>query len=299
MKKVLEGWKIKEKNLENLIGMNDEEVEVLRELNYAQTCFVKALCNTGIDGYQNAAKIKNLAKVSYNVIFPEKNFSSAIIKPLEEKKIIEKKPSSGTHGGNSSEVKLLSTVKAELLALVLEQVEIIAGKEVIKYCQKSLDVLRTEIDSSDKHVKGLALEAFAIKMMKIIDLDFMGTRLKGNKTGGAEVDVLFDTTRLNYSRWQVQCKNTDKVSVEHVAKEVGLSHVLKTNVIVILTTGKATSAAKEYAATIMREMNLCIIFIESDDINEILSSPPNIVDVLNRESQKAKQIKVLDKIDEN
>lgn len=296
---VLEGWKIKEKNLENLIGMNDEEVEVLRGLNYAQTCFVKALCNTGIDGYQNAAKIKNLAKVSYNVIFPEKNFSSAIIKPLEEKKIIEKKPSSGTHGGNSSEVKLLSTIKAELLALVLEQVEIIAGKEVIKYCQKSLDVLRTEIDSSDKHVKGLALEAFAIKMMKIIDLDFMGTRLKGNKTGGAEVDVLFDTTRLNYSRWQVQCKNTDKVSVEHVAKEVGLSHVLKTNVIVILTTGKATSAAKEYAATIMREMNLCIIFIESDDINEILSSPPNIVDVLNRESQKAKQIKVLDKIDEN
>lgn len=296
---VLDGWDIKEKKLENLIGMKDEVVEILRGLTYAQICFVRALCNTGVDEYQNAIKIRNLAKASYNVNFPAKNFAAAVIKPLEEKKIIEKKASTGTHGGNPSEVKLIGKVKAEVLAPVLEQIEMIAGKEVIQYCHKSLDVLRQEIDSQDTHVKGLALEAFAINMMQIIDLDFIGTRCKGNETGGAEVDVLFDTTRLNYSRWQVQCKNTAKVSIEHVAKEVGLSHVLKTNVIVILTTGKATSTAREYAATIMKEMNLCIIFIESDDIDDILSSPANIVDVLNRESQKAKQIKVLDKINEN
>lgn len=89
-----------------------------------------------------------------------------------------------------------------------------------------------------------------------------------------------------------------KVSIDQVAKEVGLSHVLKTNVIVILTTGKATSTAREYATTIMKELNLCIIFIEKEDIDEILVSPTSIVDVLNRESRKAKQIKVLDKIDE-
>lgn len=297
--KVLQGWEIKEKKLETLTGMKDEDVEVLRGLNHAQACFVRALCNTGSDDYQNSTKIRDLAMTSYNVEFPAKNFAAAIIKPLEEKKIIEKKASTGTHGGNASEVKLVGNVKAEVLAPILEQIEIIAGKEVIQYCQKSLEVLRTEIDSTDTHVKGLALEAFAIKMMQIIDLDFIGTRVKGNETGGAEVDVLFDTTRLNYSRWQVQCKNTTKVSIDQVAKEVGLSHVLKTNVIVILTTGRATATAKEYAATIMREMNLCIIFIEGDDIADILASPANIVDVLNRESRKAKQIKVLDKIEEN
>ena len=47
-----------------------------------------------------------------------------------------------------------------------------------------------------------------------------------------------------------------------------------------------------------KQMNLCIIFIEADDIDEILSSPASIVDVLNRESQKAKQIKILDGIEE-
>ena len=140
----------------------------------------------------------------------------------------------------------------------------------------------------------MALEAFAIKMMRIVDLDFAGTRLKGSETGGAEVDVIFDTTRLSYSRWQVQCKNTDKVSLEQVAKEVGLSHVLKSNVIVILTTGQVTNPAKEYAAKIMSEMNLCIIFIEKDDVKDIIEDPPYIVDVLNRESMNAKKIKILD-----
>lgn len=296
--KVLNGWDIKEKKLESLIGMKDEDVEVLRGLNHAQACFIRALCNTDSDEYQSATKIRDLAKAAYNVEFPGKNFAAAIIKPLEDKKLIEKKDSTGTHGGNASEIKLVGNVKAEVLSPVLEQIEIIAGKEVIQYCQKSLEVLRSEIDSSDTYVKGLALEAFAIKMMQIIDLDFIGTRVKGSETGGAEVDVLFDTTRLNYSRWQVQCKNTPKVSIDQVAKEVGLSHVLKTNVIVVLTTGKATATAKEYATRIMKKMNLCIIFIEKEDIDEILASPTSIVDVLNRESKKAKQIKVLEKIDE-
>lgn len=296
---VLNGWNIKENQLERLMGMKNEDVEVLRDLNHMQASFIKALCNTGSDDYQNSIKIRNLATASYNVEFPAKNFSSAIINPLVEKKLIEKKTSKGTHGGNASEVKLVESVKADVLAPVLEQIETVGGKEVIKYFQKSLVELRKEINSSNTHVKGLALEAFAIKMMKIIDLDFIGTRVKGSETGGAEVDVLFDTTRLNYSRWQVQCKNTSKVTTDHVAKEVGLSHMLKTNVIVLLTTGQATLDAKRYAASIMKDMNLCIIFIEEDDINEILSSPTSIVEILNRESNNAKRIKVLDSIENN
>lgn len=291
---VLNGWDIKENILESMVGIKDEEIVVFKGLNHAQICFVRALCNSDNDDFQSATRIRELAKNSFNIRFEEKSFAANIIRPLEEKNIIERKPSTGSHGGNASEIKLNGTVKAEVWAPVLQQIEVIAGKEVIKYIQKPLAVLRDEIDAEDTHIKGLALEAFAIKMMRIVDLDFVGTRVKGNETGGAEVDVIFDTTRLNYSRWQVQCKNTTKVSLDQVAKEVGLSHVLKTNVIVILTTGQASKTAKEYAVKVMKELNLCIIFIEKDDIKEILESPACIVDVLNRESMRAKKIKVLD-----
>lgn len=291
---VLDGWNIKEKKLESMVGIEDEEIEVLKGLNHAQICFIRALCNSDNGSYQSATKIRELAKASYNVSFEEKSFAASIIRPLEEKGIIEKKSSTGTHGGNASDIRLVGSIKTDVLAPILQQIEVVAGKEVIQYIQKPLSVLREEIDNTDTHIKGLALEAFAIKMMRIVDLDFVGTRVKGNETGGAEVDVIFDTTRLNYSRWQVQCKNTSKVSLDQVAKEVGLSYVLKTNVIVILTTGKVSKSAKEYATKIMKQMNLCIIFIEKEDIDDIMASPANIVNVLNRESLKAKKIKVLD-----
>lgn len=291
---VLNGWMIREKQIENLVGIKEDEIAIFKGLSYAQICFVKALCNCDNGKYQNATKIRELAKNSFGVSFDEKGFAASIINPLVKNNIIKKKPSSGSHGGNASEVKIVSGVKSEVLEPILKQIETIAGKEVIRYIQKPFEELRRDIDDKNIHIKGLALEAFAIKMMQIVNLDFVGTRVKGSKTAGAEVDVLFDTTRLNYSRWQVQCKNTKTVELDQVAKEVGLSHVLKTNVIVILTTGKATKTAKEYAIHVMKELNLCIIFIEKEDVDDILETPASIIDVLNRESKRAKKIKVLD-----
>lgn len=290
--KVLDGWDIKDKKLSSLIGMENEEIEILKGLTPIQVFFLRALCNSDSDDYQNSAKIRDLATASFNVIFPAKNFSAQIINPLVSKGLIEKKPSNSSHGGNAPEVKVVDAVKNQIQAPILKQLQIVAGKAVIPYFQKSLAELREEIDSTDTYIRGLALEAFAIKIMRIVNLDFIGTRLKGNETGGAEVDVLFDATRLNYSRWQVQCKNTPKVSLDQVAKEVGLSNLLKTNVIVILTTGKVVEPAKVYANKIMGKMNLCIVFIEGDDINDILNDPSSIVEVLNREAKKAKEIKL-------
>ena len=297
--KVLDGWDINESKLKIITGIEDEKIGILKGLNHAQTCFVKALCNSDNGNFQSATNIRKLATTSFNITFEEKSFSANIIRPLEEKGIIEKKASTGTHGGNAAYIRLIGSVKAEVLTPVLKQIEVIAGKEVVQYLQKPLDVLRHEMNDDDTHIKGLALEAFAIRMMRIVDLDFVGTRVKGSKTGFAEVDVIFDTTRLNYSRWQVQCKNTSLVHLDDVAKEVGLSHVLKTNVIVILTTGKASKPAKDYATKVMKELNLCIIFIENDDIDKVLTSPSNIVSILNRESLKVKKIKVLDLTDSN
>lgn len=78
-----------------------------------------------------------------------------------------------------------------------------------------------------------------------------------------------------------------------VAKEVGLSHVLLSNAIVIMTTGRVSESARRYANDVMRTMNICIIMIDGDDLDEIVASPTNIIDIFNRESLNAKHIKVL------
>lgn len=135
--KVLDGWDIKEKKLSELIEIENEEIEVLKGLNSTQVYFLRALCNVGSNEFQNSAKVRDLAAASFNVVFPEKNFSAQIIKPLEEKGLIQKKPTTNLHGGRASEVKIVDEVKEQILAPILEQIQILTGKEVISYCQKS------------------------------------------------------------------------------------------------------------------------------------------------------------------
>lgn len=125
-------------------------------------------------------------------------------------------------------------------------------------------------------------------------MDYVATRLRGTATGGAEVDLIFHSTRLVYSRWQVQCKNTKRVALDDVAKEVGLTHFLKSNVIVIISTGKIGEEARRYANKIMTDSNLSIVMVDGEDLKDIIENPSCIVDVFNREAHKAMKLKSLD-----
>lgn len=69
---------------------------------------------------------------------------------------------------------------------------------------------------------------------------------------------------------------------------------MKTNAIVIMTTGVVSEKAREYATQIMKTMNLCIIIVEGTDIDAIIEEPTKILDIFNRESLNAKHIKVFE-----
>lgn len=290
---VLNGWRIDERKLSELTELSESEYKLLKNLRSEQYYFLRALCNTGTDEFQRASDIRQLATATYGITFRESNFSQAVIVPLEKNGLIEHQRATRGRGGRSPLVRPTEFAKREIVIPLLQQLETVVGKEVSEHLQKPLTELRNDINSNDTYLKGLALEAFAIKIMRVIGLDFIQTRLRGNETAGAEVDVLFDSSRLLYTRWQVQCKNTNRVSLDQVAKEVGLSHVLKTNAIVIMTTGSISASAREYATQIMRTMNLCIIMVDGNDVNEIVAEPTKILEIFNRESLNAKQIKIL------
>jgi site-specific DNA-methyltransferase (cytosine-N4-specific) len=125
-------------------------------------------------------------------------------------------------------------------------------------------------------------------------MDYVATRLRASATGGAEVDLIFESYRLIFSRWQIQCKNTSRVALDDVAKEVGLTHMLKSNVIVIVSTGQIGPEARRYSNRIMADSNLCIVMIDRDDLGSIRDNTPHIIDAFNREAKHAMALKKLD-----
>lgn len=290
--KVLQNWRIDENKLKELSELSETEFQLFRKLKPQQYYFLRTLCNIASDDFQQAAYVRKLATATYGISFTESSFSQTVIMPLQEEGLIEVQRATAGHGARTPSVKLTDLSKKEIVLPLLKQLENVAGNELSEHLKKPLKELRKDLDSKDTYLKGLALEAFAINVMRMIGLDFLKTRLSGRETGGAEVDALFESTQLLYTRWQVQCKNTGKVSLDQVAKEVGLSHVLKTNAIVIMTTGTISEKARAYATAIMKTMNLCIIMLEGKDVDIIIEEPTRILSIFNRESLNAKQIKI-------
>jgi hypothetical protein len=79
-----------------------------------------------------------------------------------------------------------------------------------------------------------------------------------------------------------------------VAKEVGLTHFLKSNVIVVASTGEIGGEGRRYANKIMTDSNLCIVMIDRGDLEAIRKNPAYIVDAFKREARNAMNLRKLD-----
>lgn len=293
-------WRVDEARLQEVLGVPLGEVEVLAQLSREQRAYLKTLANIDGPGPFMSNAIEKLAAKVYGVKFNEKNLPKQVLYPLRDKGYITLKRSTKEEGRGArwSWVTPTPKLEADLILPLLDQLEQQIGAEMRPLLRKPLTEIVTELQVEDRHIRGLALEALAFKLMRLIDLRYVATRLRGPATGGAEVDVVFENSRLVFSRWQVQCKNVaGGVTLDDVAKEVGLTHMLKSNVIVMVSTGSIGPDARRYANKIMQDSNLCIIMIDRPDIQTVADNPHNpavIVDILDREARHAMPLKTLD-----
>ena len=290
------GYRVNQERLNEILGLNVEEFEVLATFSEEQKAYLKALANVGGGGPHFSNDIERLAASTYGVNFNEKNLPKQVLYPLRDARYITLERGTREAGRGAKPFLVAATEKlaADIITPLIEQLEQQTHAALRPLLRKPLKEIREELDSENRHIRGLALEALAFKLMRLIDLSYVATRLRGSATGGAEVDLIFESARLVFSRWQVQCKNTARVSLDDVAKEVGLTHLLKSNAIVMVSTGEIGGEARRYSNRVMADSNLCIVMLDKSDLALIESSPAAIVDVFNREARHAMDLKRLD-----
>ena len=288
-------WTINQQRLEVLIGKSEAEIEALAVLTPQQRAFLRTLASLDGPGPYRSNNVKDLAEATYGVKFNEKALASQVLNPLQQAGYITLRRTTSGRGSRPFDVTGTAKLDADVVEPLLQRIEEQVGVEMRPLLRKPLTEILQELrPPHDSHTRGLALEALAFKLMRSVDLTFVGFRKRGPETGGAEVDVIFEGSRLVFSRWQVQCKNVQGgVDLEDVAKEVGLTHMLKSNVIVIVSTGSISPQARSYANAIMRDSNLCIIMIDGNDIGELQRDMTAILSLLNREAKHAMTLKRL------
>lgn len=286
------GWRVNERRLRALTGTDSDEFATLARFTSEQRAFLLALANSGVTGPQPANVIRDLAAATYGVRFPDKNLPQAVLNALRDAGYITFTKTTGGRGAKPMEVTPTAKLRSDLVEPLLEQLKDRLDPKLIDLLTKPLGDILTELADKDKHVAGLALEALAFKLMHILGMDYVATRLRNiSATGGAEVDLIFHSSRLIYSRWQIQCKNTRRVSLDDVAKEVGLTHFLKSTVIVMVSTGDIGGDARRYANKVMQDSNLCVVMVDREDLEAIRANPSTIVDAFKREAHHAMKLK--------
>lgn len=287
-------WQVDPHRIEDVLGLNPDEFEVLASFTPEQRAFVRALANVGTSDPQPANEIARLASATYGVKFPEKSLPKLVLNALVEAGYITAEKTTQGRGAKPFQVSATPKLVTDVVEPLLEQLKGQTDPKLLALLRTPLSTILSEMNDENRYTAGLALEALAFKIMRLLDMTYVATRLRANQTGGAEVDLVFESARLVFSRWQIQCKNTARVSLDDVAKEVGLTRFLKSNVIVIVTTGDIGSEARRYANKIMADENLAIVMLDGNDLNAISESPSDIVRAFQREAQHAMNLKKLD-----
>ncbi len=293
---IVSGYRVDQARLNEFLGLNVEEFEALATFTPEQRAYLKTLANIDGGGPHSSNDIERLAAATYGVAFNEKNLPKQVLYPLRDAGYIDLERGTKKAGRGAKPFLVTATGKlaADIITPLIEQLEQQTQADLRPLLRKPLKEVREDLDSKDRHIRGLALEALAFKLMRLIDLAYVATRLRGAATGGAEVDLIFESARLVFSRWQIQCKNTARVSLDDVAKEVGLTHFLKSNAIVMVSTGEIGGEARRYANKIMADSNLCIVMVDGNDLALIEARPAAIVDVFTREARHAMDLKKLE-----
>ena len=287
-------WQIDEIRLQEVLGTAPSDFGALARFTPEQRAFLRTLANTGIKTPQPANEIARLAAATYGVKYPEKSLPKLVLNALAGAGYITAKKTTTGRGSRPFLVTPTDKLIDDIVGPLLDQLKGQTDPKLLDLLKKPLKEILAEIDSRDRYVAGLALEALAFKLMRLLDMTYVATRLSAKATGGAEVDLIFESARLVFSRWQIQCKNTARVSLDDVAKEVGLTHFLKSTVIIVVTTGEIGAEARRYANKIMRDSNLAVVMLDGADLAMINKNPAAIVDVFNREARTAMKLKVLE-----
>ncbi len=268
-------YEIKPSVLSEILGTGETILTDLESLSQTERTFLLAFSKLVTDETESlkVSDVMEYARDLFNLKVREDQWRSKLLLPLSEAGWITLEAGTTGRGAKSGKIKPTEVFKSSYLAPLLLQQESEMPLELRKGLNRPLSDILTEMASEDTYVKGAALEHLAGRITQLLDLKPKHLRLKSSMTGGTEVDLIAESTRLMFSRWQVQCKNTKLLASDDVAKEVGIAVSLRSQVILMVTTGRAGTVVYQYSRQINETTAMQIIVLDGQDLKKVAEDP--------------------------
>ena len=297
---VLTGYVVNEDRYLEIVGSSTATIDALKRLTEAQVAFLRAMLALGVSDFTPYRTIGDHAEALYagQVSYNWKDFERTILIPLQAEGFIElrkaPKATPGARGGKDTLVKPTEKFEKEVAEPLLDPIYRAAGfREVRRIRGIPLSTLVADVRQTvDRGRRAKALEMLAIRICQLLDLEFYGWRETDDAlVAGGEVDAFLHAARLAYSRWQIQCKASDTITVDTIAKEVGMAEVTLASVILIVSTGRMTAAAQRFRDRIVSKSALNIAIVDGPTLDRIVESPAAITGILHAQAKEAMRLK--------
>lgn len=284
-----EPWKVRATRKETLLGMTDMTIAALAGLDKNQLAYVEALCRINPAGKYLAASVRDLAVEIVGRPFGQASLPKTVLEPLKQAGLIDYE-SRGTQGGKSSLVWTLPAFNRDVLEPFVQRTVHTLDAVLTEYYTMRPADIHADLNSSNTFLKGKALEAFAIHVMRLLGLRFVAWRKRSrDTTGGNEIDVVMSgRTGLVPTVWQVQCKNTPGAQIrsEQVAREIGLLPLTRATHVLLIANCRIVPDARTYAKTVMRNTSTTIFLLDDKDFERIKRDPTELVAILRDQTDK-------------
>ena len=282
------GYEVNWDVIYELLNIDADVIDHLYQLTPEQKHYLLSLVTLGITEFTPSNKIANHTRSVYSIRLTTKNLVKDVLEPLENLGLIETQKTTTGRGAKPHEVRLSERGQNEVLQPLINTLCKITELTSADLNRSFEDVVK-DLDHSEIHVRGIALELLAVWIIRLLGLRFSKWRLRHSQsTGGGEVDVMAASDKIIYNRWQIQCKNQrGRVGVEVIAKEVGLTFITHADVVMVVTTSAFAADAINYANQVTDNSRYYIILLEGDDIRKIVEDRTRIVEILNIKARRA------------
>lgn len=263
-------WDINEERLVEILGAAPDEIAAIASWSPEHRALARALCRLDPKGPEKTARIREEAEKELGYSLSRAS-SPILFAPLIEAGYVQVDSGKGQQTGKSATVTLTPRFRKDVLQPFLEHAEEQMGSAVFQLYGWTADRIRSGLQSEDVHEKGQALEAYAIRIMRILGLGFVAWRQRAT-ADAAEVDVVLSGLIGGIpTRWQLQCKNTKgDARLNDVAREVGVALVTKATHILIFSNHGFTRPAIKYARDVMQQTAFTVFLVGGDDFKRVL-----------------------------
>ena len=277
-----------------LLGISDEVIAALAGFNTEQKAFARALSRLEPQGWIPASDVRDLAEVTFGVRFGRTSLPNEVLNPLSQAGLIEYR-TGGTKSGKVSRLRITDKFCTDVIKPFLETTLTGLNATLTAYYRNRPEDFFEELYSKNVYLKGRALEAFTVYVMRLLGLRFLGWRRRAKETGYSEVDVLLGGLSGGMpTTWQVQCKNTPGTAVrlEDVAKEVGLLPLTHATHILLVANAPFTVDARKFADQTMLNSSATLFLIDRNDFEILKANPAHIGRIILAQAERIRDIRL-------